>query len=129
MNDNSFQITGTVHHIGKVQTFPSGFSKREFVLLIEDGKYPQTVPFELVKDKVDLIANFREGDRVDVSFNLRGNHHEKSGRYFGSNAAWKIAGSNAQQDRREQDPGRRAPDPGRRVESEMDLGEDDIPFN
>lgn len=86
--NNHFTITGTVHSIGAIQTFPSGFSKRQFVLQVEDGKYPQTVPFELFKEHTDRIDSFRVGDAIEVHFNLRGN--ENNGRFYGSNCAWKL---------------------------------------
>ena len=64
------------------------FTVQKFVIETTD-KYPQTVPFELYNDKIDLLKNFKEGDTVEVSFNLRG--REWKGQYYSSLSAWKIA--------------------------------------
>ena len=47
-----FDITGTVKKIFDEQTFGSGFNKREFVITVPDGRFPQDIKFETVKDKV-----------------------------------------------------------------------------
>ena len=40
--------------INDIQTFNSGFTKREFVVQVEDGNYPQMIKFECVKEKTSL---------------------------------------------------------------------------
>ena len=50
----SFEIEGRLKVIYDVQTFNSGFTKREFVVEVEDGNYPQMIKFECVKDKTSL---------------------------------------------------------------------------
>jgi hypothetical protein len=71
-----------------LQTFDSGFTKREFVVEVEDGNYPQMVKFECVRDKVELVDGLSVGDRVKVRFDIRGN--EWKDRYFVNLSAWKI---------------------------------------
>jgi single-strand DNA-binding protein len=83
-----FEITGTVKKIFDEQTFGSGFNKREFVLTIESGKFPQDIKFECVKDKVALVAALKPGTQVKVSFDLRGREWKES--YFVNLNAWKI---------------------------------------
>lgn len=83
----SYEATGTVKVIMDLQTFDSGFTKREFVVTTQE-QYPQDLKFELVKDRTNLIDSFKPGDKVKVSFNLRGN--EYNGRYFVNLGAWKI---------------------------------------
>jgi hypothetical protein len=83
-----FEITGTIKKIFDEQTFGSGFNKREFVLTIEDGRFPQDIKFECVKDKVALVASLKPGARVKVSFDLRGREWKES--YFVNLNAWKI---------------------------------------
>jgi len=61
------------------QTFPSGFSKREFVIQT-DEKYPQQVKLECIKDRCSLLDGIRENDQVSVRFAVRGSEHE--GRYY-----------------------------------------------
>lgn len=84
----SFEIEGTVKVISEVQTFASGFTKREFVVEVEDGKYPQSIKFECVKDKTSLTDGLSVGDPVKVNFDIRGN--EYNGKYYVNLNAWKV---------------------------------------
>ncbi len=83
-----YEFTGTVKKIGDVQTFPSGFSKRELVVTSEEDRYPQDIMFEFLKEKADLLNDVGEADRVKVTFDLSG--REYNGRYFNSLKAWRI---------------------------------------
>ena len=83
-----FDIEGKIHFIGDVQSFASGFTKREFVVEVADGKFPQHIKFECVKDKTALTDGLRVGDEVKVSFDIRGN--EYNGRYFVNLNAWRV---------------------------------------
>jgi hypothetical protein len=84
----SKELTGKVHHIGELQTFASGFSKR--VLVIEtDEKYPQTIPVEFAKEKTALLDGLAVGQEVTVFYNLRGN--EYNGKFYVNLGGWKIA--------------------------------------
>ncbi len=82
-----YEMEGKVKLIEATQTFPSGFSKREFVITSEE-KFPQDVKFACVKEKIEMVDRLKEGDRVKVSFNIRGNEYK--GRYFVDLQAWKI---------------------------------------
>jgi len=84
----NFELTGGVNVIMDVQTFDSGFSKREFVVTVEDGSYPQNIKFELLKDKTTLIDGYQQGDQIKVSFNIRGN--EYNGKYYNNLVAWRV---------------------------------------
>ena len=53
---SDFKESGTITYIGEVQTFDSGFQKREFVIQTY-GDYPQDIKFELLKDNVDNDNN------------------------------------------------------------------------
>ena len=83
-----YEFLGTVKKVGDVQTFPSGFSKRELVVTSEGERFPQDVMFEFLKEKGDLLNSVGEADRVKVSFDIGG--REYSGRYFNSLKGWKI---------------------------------------
>lgn len=72
------------------QTFSSGFNKREFVVTTED-KFPQDIKFECLKDKVALLESVAKGQKVKVSFDVRGS--EWKGKYFVNLVAWKIDGA------------------------------------
>ena len=82
------ELSGTVKVIFDEQTFASGFNKREFVVTDEADKYPQDIKFECVKEKVELVNQLNEGDKVKVTFDLRGN--EYNGKYYVNLAAWKV---------------------------------------
>ncbi len=84
----SYELEGTVKVIEDTQTFASGFSKREFVVEVEDGKFPQSIKFECVKEKASLIDHFSVGDPVKVYFDIRGNEYK--GRYYVNLNAWKL---------------------------------------
>ena len=84
----TFEIEGKLKLIDDIQTFDSGFSKREFVLEVEDGNYPQLIKFECVKEKTSLTDGTQIGDGVKVSFDIRG--REYNGRYFVNLNAWKL---------------------------------------
>ena len=87
MSNNQYTLEGVVSHIGDLQTFDSGFTKREFVVTTE-GKYPQEVKFELVKDRCRLAESLTTSTKVEVSFNIRGNAHKD--RFYVNLQAWKI---------------------------------------
>lgn len=90
-----FEITGTIKKVFEEQTFGSGFNKREFVLTIESGRFPQDIKFECVKDKVALLSTVKPGDKLKVFFDLRGREWKES--YFVNLNAWKLepVGGNA----------------------------------
>lgn len=83
-----YEFIGTVKKIGDVQTFPSGFSKRELVVTSEEDRYPQDVMFEFHKDKADLLDTVNEADRIKVTFDIAG--REYNGRYFNNLKGWRI---------------------------------------
>jgi len=76
---NTFALTGTVAKLLDPQTFASGFTKREFIVQT-DEKYPQSVKFECVKERLALLDNVRESDTVTVEFRIRGS--EYNGKFF-----------------------------------------------
>ena len=83
-----YETKGTIKLISEVQSFPSGFSKREFVVTTQHDKYPQDLKFEVVKDKCSLLDNFADGQEVQVNFDIRGN--EYNGKYYVNLSCWKL---------------------------------------
>jgi hypothetical protein len=81
-------ILGTLHHLEDTQTFASGFSKREFVVKMSDGKFDQFIKFEALKERIDQLDPFKVGDEITVSFNLRGREH--NGKYYTNLVAWRV---------------------------------------
>lgn len=84
---SELKIKGTVKVLMDVQTFDSGFTKREFVITTLE-QYPQDVKLEVTQNRVELLNSIKVGQTIDVSFNIRGN--EYNGRYFVNLQAWKI---------------------------------------
>ena len=64
---------GKLHAKMDVQQITDTFRKREFVLEYADNPmYPQYVKFELIQDRVTLVDSVEVGDKIEVTFNLRG---------------------------------------------------------
>ena len=84
----AYELEGTIKVIGATQEFNSGFTKREIVVTVPDGEYPQDVKLEVVKDKCAELDQFAVGQEVSVSFNLRGN--EYNDKYYVNLQAWKV---------------------------------------
>lgn len=114
----NYEITGTVHTIHPTQDFPSGFSKREFVVTTDEGKYPQEIKLEAVKDKCGLLDAYQPGDPIVCSFNIRGN--EYNGKHYVNLVAWKF-------DRASGRPATITP-PTPPVQSDITQDADEIPF-
>jgi len=89
-----YETRGTLKMIGDIQTFGSGFTKREFVVTTAHDKYPQDLKFEIVKDKCALLDTFAVGQEVIVNFDIRGNEYQ--GRYYVNLSCWKIQPANGQ---------------------------------
>jgi hypothetical protein len=98
-----FEITGTIKKIFDEQTFGSGFNKREFVLTIESGRFPQDIKFECVKEKIGLLASLKPGDKAKVFFDLRGREWKEN--YYVNLNAWKIERPDGSSEASPQDDG------------------------
>ena len=79
--------------IGELKEFDSGFRIVEFVVKTE-GEYPQEVQFQCTSDKADNLIQYNKvGNRVDISFNLRGRawtNPQGETKYFNSLDAWRV---------------------------------------
>jgi hypothetical protein len=83
-----YELSGTVKEIFEEKTFGSGFNVREFVVTTDADKYPQDICLQCVKEKVEALNKLKSGDKVKVSFDLRGREYQ--GRYFVNLNAWKV---------------------------------------
>ena len=115
----AYELTGKIKLIQEAKTFDSGFTKREMVVVVEDGKYPQEINLEFVQDKVALLDNLQPGQEVTVTFDIRG--REYNGRYFNNLQGWKIAAA----DEAVSSSGDQASAPPYPTPADFD---DDIPF-
>ncbi len=87
-----YEATGTIHAIGPIETRKT-FTFRKFVLLVPDGKFPQTVEFQSTRDAMMQLEGLGVGDEIKVYFNLRGRQWtspQGDVKYFVSLDAWQI---------------------------------------
>jgi single-strand DNA-binding protein len=115
----AYDLTGKVKLIQETQTFGSGFQKREMVVTVEDGKFPQDINLEFVQDKISLLDALQVGQEVTVTFDIRG--REYNGRYFNNLQGWRIQASAG-------GAGADVPPPPTDVPADLEEYEDDIPF-
>lgn len=87
------EVQGKIKMIDETKTYGNnGFRKRELVVTTEE-QYPQHIMIEFVQDKTDLLNNFKVGQNVKVSINLRGRewvNPQGETKYFNSIQGWRI---------------------------------------
>ncbi len=82
-------VTGKIVNICELQEIGSnGFKKQEFWVEETADKYPQTICFQVTRDKIALLSEAEVGDEVTVQYNLRG--RVWNDRCFNSLEAWSI---------------------------------------
>ena len=131
-----YEAAGKMKWIGTTQSFPSGFTKREFVVTTAHDKYPQDIKFEVVKDKCPVLDDFDLGQDVRVSFDIRGN--EYNGKYFVNLACWKLQAADgaskasspsSSEPSRRQSPANASSEPSPAdLRSDSDFDDDESPF-
>jgi len=104
---SKYELTGAVRLIHDPQTFASGFTKREFVVETEDGKYPQLIKLECVKDGVKHLDSIRVNDVVEVCFDIRGSEFKE--RHYVNLVAWKVTATGETAQPTATGPGRDVP--------------------
>lgn len=89
-----YTLKGEIKVINEIEQISDSFKKREFVVTDASGQYEQQVLFQTVQDRTELLDKFKAGDKVEVTFFLRGREwtNPKDGeiRYFNSLDAWKV---------------------------------------
>ncbi len=86
------EVTGRIKVINPEQQISSSFKKRELVVTTEE-QYPQHIMVEFTQDKTDLLNNYKPGDQVRVSINLRGREWvspQGETKYFNTIQGWRI---------------------------------------
>jgi len=88
------EVKGIIKKILETVQISDRFRKREFVLEYSSNPdYPQPIQFELVQDRCELLDEFKEGQGVEVHFDLRGREWtspQGQVKYFNSLQAWKL---------------------------------------
>ena len=90
-----YEFIGKVKAVGELQTFASGFTKRDLVVEEErDGRWPNVVAFSFKKEKAALLDGMSPGARVKVGFAVDGREwtDPKTGtvRYFSDLTALRL---------------------------------------
>jgi hypothetical protein len=71
-----YEYTGVVEKLMPLQTIgEKGFRKRELILTEDEdsmSNFPNHIPFTFKQDRVSLIENLSEGQRVKVRFAIEG---------------------------------------------------------
>lgn len=116
----SFEIEGVLHKKFETENKTDTFQAREMILEIQDGNYPQLIKFQLVQDRCTLLDPIPEGQKIKVSFDLRG--REWNGKYFTNLNAWKIETAEIETSSTDQFP-TAEDDP-----ANLDEQDDDLPF-
>jgi hypothetical protein len=67
------------------------FRVMDFVIQTPDEKYPQSIQFQVMNDRIAEMDKFTIGEEVEVSFDVRGREH--NGKYYNTLNAFKIESS------------------------------------
>lgn len=121
-----YTLKGTLTVKGPVQQISDSFKKRDFVVKDESGQYAQTIQFQVVQDRCDILDKVLTGQPVEVTFFLRGREwtNPKDGvvKYFNTLDAWKVE---ALIDQKINPTTEKTTE---NIQSETSEGDDDLPF-
>ena len=82
-------------------------SRKVWVIDDENADYPQTIEVEVAQDKVNLFNNFRPGQPLTVSINLRGRewtNPQGEVKVFNTLQCWKVTSDVPDQQEEEEAP-------------------------
>ena len=78
------EYTGVVEKILPLQTFPSGFTKRDVVMTDDVGQasqWPNHIAFSFKKDNTSVLDSLREGQRAKIRFAIDGRERGADDRF------------------------------------------------
>ena len=93
------ELNVKIHSIGETQNVTDTFSKREFIVETQE-EYKQYLSLQVIKDKCAILDDYKKGDEVTVSLNLKGKlWTDKQGveKCFNTLECWKISKVGSQQ--------------------------------
>lgn len=83
------EVIGKIHHIGETEIVGSaGTFKKRLIVIATDEQYSQQIPIDFVQDKTVILDQYKSGEDVKVSINIRGN--EYNGKWYCSLNGWRI---------------------------------------
>jgi len=89
---NKMEVLGKIKVLNPIVEVGATFKKQELVVATEE-QYPQFISINFVQDKCDLLNNYKVGDNVKVSINLRGRewvNPQGETKYFNDIQGWRI---------------------------------------
>ena len=107
-----YEYTGVVEKVLQLQSFASGFTKRDVVMTDDVGaesKWPNHIAFTFKKDAASMLDTVREGQRAKIRFAIDGRewtNPQGQVKYFTSVPVRRHYGQEPDC-RRDQDPARR----------------------
>ncbi len=120
-----YSINGKIKVLGEVAQITDTFKKREVVLTLDSGQYPQHISFQMVQDNCNLVDGMAVGEEVKFHFDIRGREWTSpSGevKYFNSLNVWRAEKVTAAA------PAPSAPAPATSDAPPLPVEEDDLPF-
>jgi hypothetical protein len=125
-----YEYTGVVEKVLPVQTFASGFTKRDVVLtddIGQESKWPNHIAFTFKKDNASILDGVKEGQRAKIRFAIDGRewtNPQGQVKYFTDLTGLKLDVLNADGTSTEPVPAPPAPE-----DAAVDAGDlDDMPF-
>ena len=72
------KVRGVVHLIEETKSFgQKGFRKRTVVLEQDNGRFPQHIPIDFLRDACDAVDDLSVGDEVEISYQLGGRRWQR----------------------------------------------------
>lgn len=84
------ELKGTVKVILEEKKITDNFSKKEFVITIdEETKYPQDIVIQATNSYIEKLKGLEIGNKVIVKCSIKGNA-TKDGKYFNKINLWEL---------------------------------------
>jgi hypothetical protein len=87
------EVIGKMYFKSEVELIGANQMPKQIMVVETDAQFPQRIPVEFIKEKVDLLNNLQIGQLVKVSVNVRGNEYQDRNQVtrFGlSFQGWKV---------------------------------------
>lgn len=91
----NFELSGNLILKENTQDVSASFKKREFVIEVPNERnsdWNDFIKFQLTQDKCAILDQFQTGEKIKVTFNIKGRKWEKDGKvnYFSNLEAWRV---------------------------------------
>lgn len=86
-----FKLKGKLKVKGELKQVSDKFRVMDFVIETPDEKFPQSIQFQVMNDRIQEMDKYSIGEELEVTFDIRG--REYNGKYYNSLNAYKIESS------------------------------------